>query len=62
MALRFRPLEAVHHRGLGHAERKPFLYLMLKRELELGDELFLFCRNILFSSELDLEGEFADQR
>src|ERR1700722_866135 len=62
MALRSRPLEAVHHGGLGHAERKPVFYLVLQRDVELGDELLLLFRDILLSVELDLKGELPHQR
>jgi hypothetical protein len=59
MALWSCPLEAVHHSGLGHAERKPVFYLVLQRDVELGDELPLLFRDVLLSVELDLKGELV---
>src|SRR5262245_24770931 len=62
MALRPASLEAVDHRGLGHAERQPVRNLTLQRDVELRDALLLLLRDALLAIELGLEGELAHER
>ena len=62
MALGLVPLEAVHHPGLGYAEREPVLHFLLQGDVELRGQLLLLFGDVLFAIELDLESKLSHQR
>src|ERR1700744_5419731 len=62
MTLRSDTFEAIDHRGLGHAERKPSGDLALQRDVELIGELSRLRCDIPLLLKLELKRELADQR
>src|SRR5450631_2742140 len=62
MALGLVAVEAVHHAGLGDAQRQPVRHIILQGDVELGGQLLLLVGDIFAACELHLEGEFSHQR
>src|ERR1035438_9050716 len=62
MALGLVSVEAVHHAGLGDAQRQPVRDIVLQGYVEHGSQLLLLVRDRFAASELHLEGELAHQR
>src|SRR5450755_738366 len=62
MALGLVAVEAVHHAGLGDAQRQPVRYIVLQSYVEHGRQLLLLLRDVFAACELHLESEFAHQR
>src|ERR1017187_7327822 len=62
MALGLVSVEAVHHAGLGDAQRQPVRDIVLQGYVQHGSQLLLLLSNTFSAIELHLEGELAHQR
>src|SRR5450755_3490055 len=62
MALGLVAIEAVHHAGLGDAQRQPVRYIVLQGNVEHGGQLLLLVSDVFALWKLHLESELAHQR